>query len=105
MYVYRYVVHSSSATILLRSFSKNETPQKIRSQNTYQKVMRHLARRHRFLTLSTTTRCPAANRCNRYSSGLPKQTVEQWEHTLVEAISTGAAHISVYDLQVTDITS
>ncbi|CAM9602863.1 unnamed protein product [Ectocarpus sp. 4 AP-2014] len=33
-------------------------------------------------------------------SGLPKQTVEQWEHTLSEAIATGAAHISVYDLQV-----
>ncbi|CAM9542296.1 unnamed protein product [Scytosiphon promiscuus] len=33
-------------------------------------------------------------------SGLPGQTVEQWEHTLSEAISTGAAHISVYDLQV-----
>lgn len=33
-------------------------------------------------------------------SGLPKQTVEQWEHTLSEAVSTGAAHISVYDLQV-----
>ncbi|CAN0353421.1 unnamed protein product, partial [Scytosiphon promiscuus] len=31
---------------------------------------------------------------------LPGQTVEQWEHTLSEAISTGAAHISVYDLQV-----
>lgn len=34
-------------------------------------------------------------------SGLPKQTVEQWEGTLCEAIATGAAHISVYDLQVT----
>lgn len=33
-------------------------------------------------------------------SGLPKQTIEQWEHTLSEAVSTGAAHISVYDLQV-----
>ncbi|CAM9264081.1 unnamed protein product, partial [Hapterophycus canaliculatus] len=33
-------------------------------------------------------------------SGLPGQTVEQWEHTLSEAIATGAAHISVYDLQV-----
>ena len=33
-------------------------------------------------------------------SGLPGQTMEQWEHTLSEAISTGAAHISVYDLQV-----
>ncbi|CAN0145574.1 unnamed protein product, partial [Ectocarpus fasciculatus] len=32
-------------------------------------------------------------------SGLPKQTVDQWEHTLSEAIATGAAHISVYDLQ------
>lgn len=33
-------------------------------------------------------------------SGLPKQTVGQWEHTLSEAVSTGATHISVYDLQV-----
>eukprot|EP00903_Cladosiphon_okamuranus_P015355 g14181.t1 len=38
-------------------------------------------------------------------SGLPKQTVEQWEHTLSEAVSTGAAHISVYDLQVESGTS
>lgn len=36
-------------------------------------------------------------------SGLPKQTVEQWEHTLSEAIATGAVHISVYDLQVTSL--
>ncbi|CAM9168800.1 unnamed protein product, partial [Sphacelaria rigidula] len=33
-------------------------------------------------------------------SGLPSQTIAQWEHTLHEAVATGAAHISVYDLQV-----
>lgn len=33
-------------------------------------------------------------------SGLPRQTNKQWEYTLKKAISTDAAHISVYDLQV-----
>lgn len=32
--------------------------------------------------------------------GLPGQTRGQWRDTLRDAVATGAAHISVYDLQV-----
>ncbi|CAM9902587.1 unnamed protein product [Chrysoparadoxa australica] len=32
--------------------------------------------------------------------GLPGQGLEQWDHSLGEAVQTGAAHVSVYDLQV-----
>jgi len=38
-------------------------------------------------------------------SGLPKQTIEQWEESLAKAIAIGPTHISVYDLIIEDGTA
>lgn len=33
-------------------------------------------------------------------SGLPKLTLDVWQHSLNEAVAAGPDHISIYDLQV-----
>lgn len=35
-------------------------------------------------------------------SGLPKLTLDTWQHSLREAVAAGPNHISIYDLQVCD---
>jgi putative oxygen-independent coproporphyrinogen III oxidase len=38
-------------------------------------------------------------------SGLPKQTIQQWEETLLKAVAIAPTHISVYDLIIEDGTA
>jgi coproporphyrinogen III oxidase-like Fe-S oxidoreductase len=51
----------------------------------------------------------ACNRLKSFSldliSALPHLSIDQWEHTLSEAIQSKAPHISIYDLQVEDRTA